>query len=280
MVTKEHEADTCSAGFGYAFFNPELKKYGGSIGIDEFSGHQLDMSTPILFEPGTRFNYGTNIDWAGFMVERATGMSLNDYFLKYIFEPLGLKYISMFPTEEMKANLMQMNQRYPDGHMTTRLHLQRAPLVTKHGDPAQKAIVNSAGAGGFAKPTDYVQIIATLLNGGTSPKTGKQILKPATVDEMFTNQIPNMPNFGRSPIAAAIPELTNPIPELYPQPHDQPQGWGLTFMLTISPGATGRGANCGWWAGLPNLFWWADRERGVGGMVASQILPFAGMFSL
>ncbi len=31
-----------------------------------------------------------------------------------------------------------------------------------------------------------------------------------------------------------------------------------------------------WWAGLPNLFWWADREKGVGGMVASQILPFAG----
>src|SRR6187402_930241 len=93
---------------------------------------------------------------------------------------------------------------------------------------------------------------------------------------MFTNQIPNMPNFGRTPIAAAIPELTNPIAELYPQPKEQEQGWGLTFMLTIHEGATGRGRNTGWWAGLPNLFWWADREKGVGGMVASQIVPFAG----
>jgi hypothetical protein len=30
----------------------------------------------------------------------------------------------------------------------------------------------------------------------------------------------------------------------------------------------------GWWAGLANLFWWADRQKGVGGMIASQILPF------
>jgi hypothetical protein len=106
----------------------------------------------------------------------------------------------------------------------------------------------------------------------------QKVLKKETITEMFTNQIPSMPNFGRQPIAAAIPELTNPIGELYPQPHDQEQGWGLTFMLTIHEGATGRGRNTGWWAGLPNLFWWADRENGVGGIVASQVIPFGGEF--
>jgi hypothetical protein len=30
----------------------------------------------------------------------------------------------------------------------------------------------------------------------------------------------------------------------------------------------------GWWAGLANLFWWCDRSRGVGGIIASQIVPF------
>lgn len=93
---------------------------------------------------------------------------------------------------------------------------------------------------------------------------------------MFTNQIPQFPDFGRTPIPAVKPELTNPIAELYPQPPEQPQGWGLTFMLTIHPGATGRGKSTGWWAGLPNLFWWCDREGGVAGIVASQIVPFAG----
>ena len=93
---------------------------------------------------------------------------------------------------------------------------------------------------------------------------------------MFTNQIPQFPDFGRQSISTARPELTNTIPDLYPQPAEQPQGWGLTFMLTIHEGATGRGKNTGWWAGLPNLFWWCDREQGVAGIIASQILPFAG----
>lgn len=164
-----------------------------------------------------------------------------------------------------------MHYRDPSGKITTREHVLRRSLYDD-----TEGVFNSAGAGCFAQPSEYTKIIATLLNNGTSPTTGKQILKKETVDEMFSNQIPDMPNFGRNEIQDAIPELTNKIGELYPQPHDQPQGWGLTFMLTISPGATGRGANTGWWAGLPNLFWWADREKGVGGIVASQILPFAG----
>lgn len=91
---------------------------------------------------------------------------------------------------------------------------------------------------------------------------------------MFKNQIPEFPNFARQGIPAAKPDLTNAIPEIYPVPGNGPQGWGLTFMLT-GAGATGRSASTGFWAGLPNLWWWCDREKGVGGIVCSQILPFA-----
>jgi CubicO group peptidase (beta-lactamase class C family) len=93
---------------------------------------------------------------------------------------------------------------------------------------------------------------------------------------MFTNQIPNFPQFARQSIPAAKKELTNPISNMYPEPDDPAQGWGLTFMLTSLERSdpTGRGKNTGHWVGLANLFWWADREKGVGGMIASQILPF------
>jgi len=168
-----------------------------------------------------------------------------------------------------------MNRRYPDGHLTTVEHLLRRSLYN-NASSQKKEILNSGGGGLFAQPREYAKIIATLLNNGTSPTTKAQILKPETVEEMFRNQITHMPDFGREPIDDAIPELTNKIPELYPQPKEQEQGWGLTFMLTIHEGATGRGGNTGWWAGLPNLFWWCDREKGVGGMVASQIVPFGG----
>ena len=91
---------------------------------------------------------------------------------------------------------------------------------------------------------------------------------------MFKNQIPEFPNFGRQGIPDAKPDLTNPIPEIYPVSGNPPQGWGLTFMLS-NGGVTGRSKGTGFWAGLPNCWWWCDREKGVGGIVCSQILPFA-----
>ena len=93
------------------------------------------------------------------------------------------------------------------------------------------------------------------------------------MDEMFRNQIPGFPDFAKQGIPDAKPDLTNPISDLYPAPANLPQGWGLTFMLT--GGATGRSPGTGHWAGLPNLWWWCDREKGVAGMICSQVLPFA-----
>jgi len=134
-------------------------------------------------------------------------------------------------------------------------------LVSSHDDPERRQV------------TSRSEIIATLLNNGTSPTTGAQILQSSTVDEMFRNQIPDFPDFGRQGIPDAKPDLTNALPDLYPVPGNPPQGWGLTFMLS-NGGVTGRSKGTGFWAGLPNLWWWCDRENGVGGFVCSQVLPF------
>lgn len=269
---------SCVAGFGYSFFNKKLNDYYGAVGLDEFSGLPVDyLSQPLVNQPGDRWEYGINIDWAGQLVERVTDMSLNDYFQKHIFEPMGIHHINMFPTAEMKKDLAYLNARDSDGKLTLNAngHLNRRPLVlTKPEDI--KATFNAGGAGCFARPAEYCQIIAMLLNDGTHSKTGAQILKPETVKEMFTNQIKDMPDFGRQHIDPPKRLLSNPLPELYPQPPEQAQGWGLTFFLHVHPGPTGRSGSTGWWAGLPNLFWWADRENGLGGIIASQIIPFGG----
>jgi CubicO group peptidase (beta-lactamase class C family) len=91
---------------------------------------------------------------------------------------------------------------------------------------------------------------------------------------MFTNQIPQFPNFGRQPVAGAKPLLANPSGDIHPN-NNKPQGHGLSFMIT--GGVTGRTDGTAGWAGLGNVFWWADREKGVGGMVATQILPLGDM---
>lgn len=120
----------------------------------------------------------------------------------------------------------------------------------------------------------FKEVLAVLLNNGTCPTSGVQLLRKETVDEMFRNQIDKFPNYGRQGIPAAKADLTNPLSELYPVEGDPPQGWGLTFMMS-NGGGTGRSKGTGHWAGLANLWWWCDRENGIAGIVCTQILPFA-----
>jgi len=260
-----------TAGFGYTFFNEKLRDFSKPVGYDEFSGLEYDMLQPLVHQPGEGWQYGINIDWAGTLLERVTHSTLDSYCQKNIYEPLGLKNISMKPNKDMLRNLAYMNYRAPDGKLSGRDHLLRRPLIPDSTHSG--SFLHSGGAGAFAKPQEYCQILATLLNDGTSPTTGAKILEPQTVAKMFQNQIPNFPNFGRQVIPAAKPELTNRIPELYPIPGSGRQGWGLTFMLT--EGVTGRSKGTAQWAGLPNLWWWCDREKGVAGIICTQILPFA-----
>ncbi|KAJ5292161.1 hypothetical protein N7478_001412 [Penicillium angulare] len=264
-----------TAGFGYTFFNERLRQWSYPVGVDEFSGRIEDIKLPLLFQPGESWEYGVGIDWAGIALERATGLTLNAYLQKHVFLPLGIKDMSMIPNHDMRRRLAYMNSRNPDGTLRARDHLHRAPLVVDPENTAEVArVFNSGGAGMFAKPQEYCKVLAVLLNDGTCPKTGSKLLLKETVDEMFSNQIPQFPNYSRPGIPAAKPDLTNPIPELYPVPGDPPQGWGLTFMLS-NGGVTGRSNGTVHWAGLPNLWWWADREKGVAGIVCTQILPFA-----
>ncbi|KAM0325322.1 hypothetical protein ACHAQA_007307 [Verticillium albo-atrum] len=264
-----------TAGFGYTFFNERLRDWAFPAGIDEFSGRIEDIKMPLLFQPGTGWEYGVNIDWAGVALERRTGTTLNDYLQKNVFQPLGLKNMSMIPNEEMRSKLAYMHARDHDGTLRPRDHLQRRPLLVDLSKEDEVASVfNSGGAGMFAKPQEYTKILAVLLNDGTCPRTGAQILRKETVEEMFRNQVSSFPDFGRQSIPAAKPDLTNPIPQLYPVEGNAAQGWGLTFMQANS-NATGRSSTTVQWAGLANLWWWCDREKGVAGMVCTQILPFA-----
>ncbi|KAK7965728.1 beta-lactamase [Apiospora aurea] len=264
-----------TAGFGYAFFNERLRDWCVAAGVNVFPSRFEDVKMPLLFQPGQGWEYGTGVDWAGIALERCTGLSLDDYLQKHLFAPLEIREMTMVPTKEMRSRLAHMHARGKDGALTTRHHLLRAVLDIDLDDETQiSQVFNSGGAGIFGKPQEYCKILAMLLNDGTCPRTGAKILSKDTVEEMFRNQVPEFPGLGRQGIPAAVPELTNPVPDLYPVEGEPPQGWGLTFMQS-NGGATGRSAGTGHWAGLANTWWWCDRENGVAGMVCTQILPFA-----
>ncbi|OAP57940.1 hypothetical protein AYL99_08678 [Fonsecaea erecta] len=265
-----------TAGFGYKSYSPEIRDW---VALN--STHAGDFSQPLVAHPGTAWNYGFNNEWVSLMIEAASGERMEAYVKKHISEPLGLKDISLFPNGNMKARLAQLSRRsLQNGRLEERPHFIQAVLDLNTADERERAFQNAAG-GFFSSPADYCAIIATLLNGGASPVTGARILQPSTVDAMFENQIPEFPNFARQGIPAAVPDETYPIAELYPaQPHHLPQGWGLSFMLTLQPTVEGRGPGTGSWAGMANCYWWADRIKGVGGFIGTQILPFAGSSSI
>lgn len=107
-------------------------------------------------------------------------------------QPLGLKNINMFPTAEMKKNLAFMHQRWPGSEAAEeRDHIYREPIIAE-SEHEKKHIFHSGGAGAYAKPSEYVQVLAALLNDGKSPTTGAQILRPETVKAMFENQVRQM----------------------------------------------------------------------------------------
>lgn len=140
---------------------------------------------PLLHQPGEKWEYGTGIDWAGIVLERATGVRLNDWIQDNIMAPLDLHSVNMFPTKDMKQNLAFMHQKWPgtSNKSEERDHIYREPILAETAEERAR-LFHSGGAGLFAKPTDYVQVLAALLNDGKSPKTGARILKKSTVDEM------------------------------------------------------------------------------------------------
>jgi CubicO group peptidase (beta-lactamase class C family) len=259
-----------TAGFGYKFADPRIK----GDGLEGSHGDKNDiLNAKLLNQPGSMFEYGVNIDWAGIILERVTGQKLGEYFQQHVFDPLDIPAdgATMFPSPSVQKNLARMHQRDPSGVLHENPHLYIGPLTCP--PEKQSDFLQSGGAGLFSKPKEYVKILATLLNDGTSPLTQKQILKKESVDLLWENQIPDQPNFARLDMAPANPLLVNHAKEMYPQPGNPPQGWGFGGFLTIEPGQTGRGANTLWWMGLCNLFWWMDREKGVAGMIAAQVLP-------
>jgi CubicO group peptidase (beta-lactamase class C family) len=108
----------------------------------------------ILHLTRSLLTFQVGIDWAGIALERASGLRLNDYLQKNVFQPLGIKNMSMLPGKEMRAKLAHMHQRDADGALRTRDHLQRLPLVTDNASEIASTF-HSGGAGMFAQPQEY-----------------------------------------------------------------------------------------------------------------------------
>jgi CubicO group peptidase (beta-lactamase class C family) len=179
-----------TAGFAYGFLDPRAPLEGAIEGI---KGDRNDiLNARLVNQPGTMWEYGVNIDIAGLVLEHVTKQTLGEYFAAHIFAPLGISSsaASFFPQKDVHKNVAYMHQRDAEGKLKEREHLFKAALQQESKEQQNK-FFQSGGAGLWSRPKEYVKVLAALLNDGTSPTTGKQILKKETVDLMWENQIPD-----------------------------------------------------------------------------------------
>jgi methyl acetate hydrolase len=246
---------THTAGFGYEIWRTEIAKYQTATntpGITTCTNAAL--TTPLLFDPGEGWEYGINIDWAGKMVEAASGQKLDAYLQSNVLGPLGMKDTSFKLSPSQRERLASVHQRDDKG----------ALAAIEFALPEEPEFLMGGGGLNGTAP-DYLAFTQMILHGGRF--NGAQVLRPETVDQMAQNHIGAL-EIG--PMKTAMPGLSHDV-ELFP---GMSKKWGLSFLINTAQSPTGRSAGSLAWAGLANTYFWIDRRKQVSGVFLSQVLPF------
>jgi methyl acetate hydrolase len=240
---------THTAGFSYDIWNGELKRYLQQAGPGQ------GRHTVLVCDPGDRWEYGIGTDWLGWVVEAASGLSLEAYFRTHIFAPLGMDDTSFLVGDAQHSRLAARYLRREDG--TLEPVAFRLPRDLK---------VFWGGGGLYSTARDYLIFLRMLLDGGQFG--GVRLLRPETVALMGQNQIGSLPA-GR--MRSFIAESSNDV-DFFP---GMEQRWGLGFLINTERAPAGRSAGSLAWGGLCNTYFWIDPSRQVSGLMMTQILPFA-----
>ncbi|MGA8601855.1 MAG: serine hydrolase domain-containing protein, partial [Beijerinckiaceae bacterium] len=247
---------THTSGFCYDMWNADMSRYYEAANLPRvISCEKRALSAPLASEPGTRWEYSISIDFVGQAIEAASGKRLDAYLRDHIFAPLGMKDTSFKLSDDQRKRLVGMHARQPDGS-----------LVPMPFEMPQEPEFHMGGGGLYSTAHDYIRFIRMILNKGTLD--GNRVLKPETVATMAQNHIGEL---NMTKMHAAIPQVTNDV-DLYPE---QDKKWGLSFMINTQRTAEGRSAGSLAWAGLANTYYWIDPTRSVGGVILTQLFPFA-----
>lgn len=185
---------THTSGLDYAAIGSDkmqaiYAKAGMPSGLGKINGTLLQHmkvlgSLPLVHQPGEKFTYGLNSDLLGCIVEIASGMTLETYFHKNIFEPLGMRD-TYFNVPLSKAK--RLASVYTED--STNKIIEWGPTF-RNIDPNYPVLGTtffSGGAGLSSTAYDYAVFLQMILNGGKY--NGKQIISPRTAELMLSPQL-------------------------------------------------------------------------------------------
>jgi methyl acetate hydrolase len=247
---------THTAGFCYEMWNGDMVKYQEKTATPGvISCKNAALKTPIMSDPGTRWEYGTSIDFVGKAIEAVSGKKLDAYLRDHMFAPLGMTDTGFKIGEAQRKRLVGMHARGEDGSL--------APIPFElEQDPE----FHMGGGGLYGTAGDYIKFTQMILNKGRG--NGNQLLKPETVAMMGQN---HMGDINMTKMTSAVAFATNDV-DLYP---GMDKKWGLSFLINTAKTPEGRSPGSLAWAGLANTYYWIDPSRDITGVILMQVLPFA-----
>lgn len=242
-----------TSGCAYTFMNADLLRHAMATG-KMAAGKRASLDLPLMFDPGTNWQYGTGIDWAGLAVEAVTGMSLGDWFAREITGPLGMTQTAFRAAWE--ASEPQVHVREGEGGFKTQA------MVLGGGE------YQNGGGGLSSTAGDYARFLRMILRGGELD--GVRVLSPESARLAREDALPTHLSAGE--MTTAIPSFAtafNPLP-------GQRGGWTLGgYLVNTETGPAGRSPGSLHWAGIFNCYYWLDTDRDLAGIILAQMAPFA-----
>ena len=235
-----------TAGFGYGLSeeSPADRIYRASEVMNSGSMEQFIQrvaTLPLLYQPGTSFQYSLSVDIQGALVERLSGQKLGRFFEERIFGPLKMHDTGFFVPRAKLPRLAEVYMGEIDGKLQRATHVFGYPRP----DPSQPPGFESGGAGLYSTTMDYARFAQMLLNGGELD--GVRILAPATVNLIASNHEP------REVLAKGAGGF------------NEARSYGLNVDVLHDPAALGSLAGKGTfsWGGAAGTWFWIDPANDV-----------------
>jgi methyl acetate hydrolase len=243
---------THTSGFAYDLWNADQRRYSQWV---EKTKAPASRVAPLSFDPGTRWAYGTSMDWTGRLVEAVSGKTLEAWFQTDILQPLGMRDTSFIMAPQKYPRLVSYYKRDQEGNLKEEPRKMPKPAKSFNG-----------GGGLYSTAEDYVKFMQMFLHHGSAPG-GRKVLRPETVDLMCKNQIGEL-SAGKlkTEDAASSSDM-----DMHPGHTD---GFGYGFLINAEDYEGGRAAGSLAWAGIDNTFFWIDPTRRVCATIMMQFLPF------
>lgn len=249
MLMRQLFMHTAGLSYGFVADNPVDVAYQKaqlfqSANLDDFIAKVAKL--PLRYQPGERYHYSVSMDVLGAVIEKLSGMPLDEYYAKTIFEPLKMKD-TFFEIPQAKI------ARFASDQFWDAKNNKVMAMPADQSRPFDKVGLFMGGGGLISSAYDYFRFSQMVLNGGELD--GVRILGPKTVKFMASNHMtPKVRSVGKHNLHAG---------------QSMALGYGVVTNPALMPATSSKGEIS--WAGLAGTKFWIDPEEELIGIGLVQL---------